>query len=293
LAGRLPPCAGRSASSPSFRRGRCGSSRRGRWLIELLAIAVCLHGWFFQAGPDLARLRSWQVVQPCYLEGALLGVGLTLQGSISPPWRPVAWSLLALVLVCPALVRFFAVRLQVYGVIIYGLAVATLLHSLGGGLSPFPPITATAQAAGLVAIALQTAFVVASHRWLDLERLAHPGGLPLLGWIGARVAQHRNRWLYYPLFVAVAFVLASGYDRALLTLLWTGEAFAIYLLGLVLREPQFRQVALIALGGCLLRLLAIDMAQADLGLRGLVFIGVGLLLLALNALVHRFRDRFS
>ncbi len=266
---------------------------RGRWLIELLAIAVSLHGWFFRAGAELARLRTWQVVQPCFVEGALLGVGLTIHGDISAPWRPVAWSLLAPVLVWPALVRLFAPRLQVYGLVAYWLSVATLVHTLGGGLSPFPPVTGTAQAAGVVAIALQTAFVVASHRWLDLERLAHPGGWPALVWIGARVAQRRNLWLYYPLFVAVALVLAGGYDRALLTLLWTGEAFAIYLLGVVLREPQFRLVALVGLGGCLLRLLAIDMAQADLGLRGLVFIGVGLLLLALNAIVHRFRSRFS
>jgi hypothetical protein len=265
---------------------------RGRWLVELLAIAVCLHGWFFRAGADLARLRAWQLVQPCFLEGALLGMGLTLLGEISAPWRPVAWSLLALVLICPALVRLFAIRLQVYGVVAYWLSVLALVHSLGGGLSPFPPVSGAAQAAGVVAIALQTAFVVASHRWLDLERLPQPGGWPVLVWIGARVAQRRNLWLYYPLFVAVALVLASGYDRALLTLLWTGEAFAIYVLGVVLQEPQFRLVALLGLGACLLRLLAIDMAQADLGLRGLVFIGVGLLLLALNAIVHRLRSRF-
>jgi hypothetical protein len=266
---------------------------RGRWLVELVAIAVCLHGWFFRAGADLARLRTWQWVQPCFLEGALLGVGLMLDGEISTPWKPVAWSLLALVLVCPALVRLFASRLQVYAVLVYWLSVLALVHTLGGGLSPFPPVNAAAQAAGVVAIGLQTAFVVASHRWLDLDRLAQPGGWPPLVWIGERVAQRPNLWLYYPLFVAVALVLASGFDRALLTLLWTGEAFVVYVLGVVLREPQFRLVALVGLGACLLRLLAVDMAQADLGLRGLVFIGVGLLLLALNAIVNRLRSRFS
>jgi hypothetical protein len=35
------------------------------------------------------------------------------------------------------------------------------------------------------------------------------------------------------------------------------------------------------------------MAQADLGLRGLVFIGVGLLMVAMNALASRFRSRFE
>lgn len=266
---------------------------RGRLLIELLAIAVGLHGWFFRAGPDLARLPSWKAVQPCFLEGALLGVVVLLQGEISAPWRAVAWTLLALLLVCPALVRCFAIRLQVYGVIVYWLAVGTLLVSLSVGLPSFPPATGAAQTAGLVAIALQTAFVLACRRWLDLERLPEPGGWPPLAWVGGRVARRRNLWLGHPLFIAVAVVLASGYDRALLTLLWTAEALAVYLLGVVLREPQFRQVALVGLGACLLRLLAIDMAQADLGLRGLVFVGVGLLLLALNALVHRFRSRFG
>ncbi|WP_094586095.1 hypothetical protein [Synechococcus sp. BO 8801] len=266
---------------------------RGRLLIELLAIAVGLHGWFFRPGPELARLPSWKAVQPCFLEAVLLGVMVLLHGEISAPWRPVAWTLLALLLVWPALVRRFAIRLQVYGVIVYWLAVASLLVGLSIDLPSFPAATGAAQTAGLVAIALQTAFVLACRRWLDLERLPDPGGWPPLAWVGGRVARRRNLWLGHPLFIAVAVVLASGYDRALLTLLWTAEAFAVYLLGVVLREPQFRRVALVGLGACLLRLLAIDMAQADLGLRGLVFVGVGLLLLALNALVHRFRSRFG
>jgi hypothetical protein len=41
-----------------------------------------------------------------------------------------------------------------------------------------------------------------------------------------------------------------------------------------------------------MRLLVVDMAEADLGLRGLVFVGVGLLMLAMNALYKRFEDRF-
>ncbi len=265
---------------------------RGRLLVELLAIAVGLHGWFLRPGPELARLPSWKAVQPCFLEASLLGVVVLLQGEISAPWRAVAWTLLALLLVCPAVVRRFAIRLQVYGVIVYWLAVGSLLVGLSVGLPSFPPSTGAAQTAGLVAIGLQTAFVLACRRWLDLERLPDPGGWPPLAWVGGQVARRRNLWLGHPLFIAVAVVLASGYDRALLTLLWTAEALAVYGLGVVLREPQFRQVALVGLGACLLRLLSIDMAQADLGLRGLVFVGVGLLLLALNALVHRFRSRF-
>ena len=135
--------------------------------------------------------------------------------------------------------------------------------------------------------------ILASHRWLDLEQLRQPGGLPLLAWIGTRIANRRNGWLYYPMFAAVAVFLAIRYDRSLLTLLWSAEAFGVYVLSAFLRESHFLYVALLGLGACLVRLLAIDMAQADLGLRGLVFIGVGLLLLAMNAIYNRFRSRFE
>ena len=50
--------------------------------------------------------------------------------------------------------------------------------------------------------------------------------------------------------------------------------------------------ALSDLGSCLWRLVAVDMAQSDLTTRGVVFVGVGLLMLAMNALASRFRSRF-
>jgi len=105
--------------------------------------------------------------------------------------------------------------------------------------------------------------------------------------------RHRNKALYYPLFLGIALDLASRFDHSLLTLLWATEAFIIFGLSALLRENQFRYLALFGLGGCLLRLVAVDMKQADLGLRGLVFFGVGLLMLAMNALYNRFRSRFE
>ncbi len=266
---------------------------RGRLLIELFAIAVALYWWAFRAGGQLAELRLWRALQPCLLEAALLGVGVTVLGEVPVLWRPLAWSLLALALLSPPLRRLEAPRLQVYAVLLYWLGVATLVAMLSSLESPAAAWFERPQAIALVTIGLQLGYVVASHRWLDLEQLRQPGGLPPLAWIGRRVADRRNLWLYYPLFAAVAYVLAVRYDRSLLTLLWAAEAFVVYGLSALLREAQFRVVALLGLGACLLRLLAIDLAQADLGLRGLVFIGVGLLMLAMNAIYNRYRSRFE
>ena len=74
---------------------------------------------------------------------------------------------------------------------------------------------------------------------------------------------------------------------------FAAEAFAVFVLSAVLRENQFRHVALAGLGVCLVRLVLIDMAEANLALRGLVFIGVGLLMLGMNAIYNRYRVRFQ
>lgn len=269
-----------------------GLSLRARLLIQLFALAVLLGWWFFHPRPDLRKASLWSAVHPCILELALLAIGVLILSEVDALWRPVAWSLLALGLLTPAMGRWFGPRLQVYAVLTYWLASATTVGMLSTGETASPQWQQQPQTIALLAIGLQGLMLVATTRWLRPAALRAPGGRPLLASIGTPVARQPHRWLGYPLFLAVALYLASRYDRAVLTLLWALLAFAIYILSAVLRDNQFRTVALLATGACLLRLVAVDMAQADLTLRGVVFIGVGLLMLAMNALYTRFRERF-
>ena len=269
-----------------------GQSLGARLLIQLFALAVLLGWWFFHPRAALRQASIWRAVHPCLLELGLLAIGLLILSEVSALWRPVAWSLLALGLLSPAMGRWFAPRLQVYAVLGSWLASATTVAMLSTGETASPQWHQQPQTIALLAIGLQGLFLLASSRWLRPEALRAPGGLPLLAAIGSPVARQPHRWLGYPLFLAVALYLACRYDRALLTLLWALLAFCIYIFSAVLRDNQFRTVALLATGACLLRLVAVDMAQADLTLRGLVFVGVGLLMLAMNALYTRFRERF-
>ena len=269
-----------------------GQSLGARLLIQLFALAVLLGWWLFHPRAALRQASIWRAVHPCLLELGLLAIGLLILSEVSALWRPVAWSVLALGLLSPALGRWFAPRLQVYAVLGSWLASATTVAMLSTGETASPQWHQQPQTIALLAIGLQGLFLLASSRWLRPEALRAPGGLPLLAAIGSPVARQPHRWLGYPLFLAVALYLSCRYDRALLTLLWSLLAFCIYLLSALLRDNQFRTVALLATGACLLRLVAVDMAQADLTLRGLVFVGVGLLMLAMNALYTRFRERF-
>lgn len=269
-----------------------GQSLRARLLIQLFALAVLLGWWFFHPRPALRKANLWSAVHPCVLELALLAIGVIILSEVDALWRPVAWSLLALGLLAPAMGRWFGPRLQVYAVLTYWLASATTVAMLSTGETASPQWQQQPQTIGLLAIGLQGLLLLVATRWLRPAALRLPGGLPLLATIGTPVARQPHRWLGYPLFLAVALYLASRYDRAVLTLLWALLAFAIYILSAVLRDNQFRAVALLATGACMVRLVAVDMAQADLTLRGVVFVGVGLLMLAMNAFYTRFRERF-
>ena len=73
-----------------------------------------------------------------------------------------------------------------------------------------------------------------------------------------------------------------------LTLIWAMEALVLYSFSLVFNDKPMGRGALVMLGLCLVRLVGWDMQQADLALRGIVFTGVGLVLITMNVVSTRF-----
>jgi uncharacterized membrane protein len=111
--------------------------------------------------------------------------------------------------------------------------------------------------------------------------------------VGSFLEKRRNIWIFDPLFLAAALFLYWSFDRAILTLLWVGLIFAIFSLSILLREGHFRILALIALAASLGRLLFFDLSQSSMTMRAIVFVGVGILMLGMNSLYNRFKDRFQ
>lgn len=279
-----------AVSTSSSRVAVLGLSLEARPLIELLAVLVLAAWWRFQPSGPLAHSNLWRRCHPWFLELLLLAAVLPLLIELSSLWQPFALALLALGLLSPPASRWLAPRAQLYAVLVYWLSIACAIFQQQA--LPASGWQGLGALLALQAVALQLLFALLARRWLPVATLGAMAGLPVLGGLALALARHGQRWLWYPLFVAVAVQLARGFDHALLTLVWALEAFLIYGLSAVLRDGQFRLVALLALAACLMRLLVVDMAEADLGLRGLVFVGVGLLMLAMNALYKRFEDRF-
>src|SRR5262249_49336273 len=136
-------------------------------------------------------------------------------------------------------------------------------------------------------------FAAQAHRRLLAGSLSDAQSHSLILRLFETIATRRNKYVYYPLFVGIALFVYRRFDRSVLTLLWASEAFMLFVLSAWLRENHFRVASLIGLGACVVRLVLVDMAEANLGLRGAVFIGVGLLMLGMNAIYNRYHARFE
>jgi hypothetical protein len=264
-----------------------------RPLVEAYALAVIAFWWLFRPRPALAEHRGWRVTQPYLLDAGMAFLAVIAVVELPDAWRPVAWALLAIAAGTRGIGDRLDARLRLYSVLLFWASAADLAVTTSGLLVPGVRWYQHPAFTGALVIAVQIAYLSLTARRLELPAIEFPRFLRVLGTVAQRVAQRQVLWLYYPFFATVALFLYWRFAAAWWTTLWAAEAFVVFVLSLVLREPHFRHLALAGLGLCVVRLLAYDMSQADLGLRGVIFVGVGLVLLAMNSLYNRYRARLT
>jgi hypothetical protein len=256
---------------------------RARVLVELLGLAVLVRWWGLPPSQHLQALRIWRCSQAWMPELVLLATLVILRVELAPAWRVPAWPAVALLLLWIGPRAAHDPRSALYAIPLHWIGLLnTALTS-----SPFTP----------VAIGLQLAFLfLVRARWPVVPAGA-TAPTRMQGGVRSRWGAALLRRRLYSVddaFVAgVALTLAWRFETALLTLLWAALAVTIFTLSALFRENQLRYVALGGLAVCLFRLLTVDLAKADLGLKGVTFIGMGVLMLTMNALYNRYRSRFE
>lgn len=267
-----------------------------RLLIELFGFGVIVYWLLYRPNQQMASEGLWLRVHPFFVELGLIAVAVINFVEVAAQWQSVVWSSLGIAMLTKPVAQVDK-RFRTYSIIFYLTSMADVAVTMSSFESPSSNWYDRPEITSLIAIALQILFIVMSRARLALTGAAFPNvfpsGLGALNTFEDAVSKRRNSWTYYPFFVSVALFLFWRFDHSALTLLWTAEAFVIFALSAVLRENQFRYLALIALGICLIRLLFVDMVEANLGLRGLVFLGVGSLMLGMNAVYNRYRARFQ
>ncbi|WP_298120599.1 hypothetical protein [Flavobacterium sp.] len=103
----------------------------------------------------------------------------------------------------------------------------------------------------------------------------------------------KNSLLIYPATLSIGCFLYFTFDKGILTFFWILEALGLLILGIILKEKYFRYVSLSLVGICIIRLMFFDLSNADFLIRALVLLGVGVVLLVMNSLFKKYKDRFD
>ncbi|MGE6356140.1 hypothetical protein ACQKCJ_19900 [Flavobacterium sp. NPDC079362] len=105
--------------------------------------------------------------------------------------------------------------------------------------------------------------------------------------------QFRNSIIIYPATFSIGLFLYLSFDKGILTFFWILESLGLLILGIILKEKYFRYVSLSLVGVCVIRLMFFDLSNADFLIRALVLLGVGVVLLVMNTLFKKYKERFD
>ncbi|MCB1179478.1 MAG: DUF2339 domain-containing protein, partial [Leptospiraceae bacterium] len=262
-----------------------------RFLIEFLALGVVLYWYFYEEQPERQNKFSFSFHESL-LEISLV-IGLFLIDSILPAnWKITAWSIIGFVLYYLGIKYVRLSRMLLYSIFIH----IGLMIYIGFILSS----TDSSQVlwmnknwfSGIVTIILQTYYVFLIYKNSSEVRKSL-----LKGNIGFKKVTHKflvkkDWFLFYPYFFGILFFLFWSFDNAILTLLWTILGFGIFILSIVLKKNHFRYSSFLLIISCIIRLIFHDMSSSETIIKAIVFLGVGAILVGMNMIYNRYKDRF-
>jgi hypothetical protein len=265
-----------------------------RLLIELFAILVLFYWASAKLPKDAAAFEEpGRRLHPSFWETFIIFCVLTVAMELPTEWHPVAWAASGILLFAAAMkIPGTLSRFRFYSLILFWASAFHIAFISTTGATPSNRLLDQSWAGGLAGLAVQLCYILLFYRNEGLGGTTFPFSLPRTEMLVNRVQQRRNLFIYYPFFAAVALFLYWSFDRSMLTLLWVIESFAIFVLSLALRDSHFRYLSMATLSACLIRLVFYDLSRSPTLTRALVFIGVGLIMLLMNVLYTRYRDRY-
>lgn len=265
-----------------------------RFAIALFAIIVCIYCAFVVPAKKRESFAGWKIIHPLLWETAL-GLCVTLV-LIEVPflWTSCAWGVASLVfLIAGALLDKIISRFRFYSLVFHWVTLFILVFLLAGYTFPSVSWTGSPAFAGAVSILIQFMYIALFYNASMFEKILLPAPLLFLRKLIDLTSKWKNLAVYYPLFISTAVFVHAAFAPWIYTLLWVAESFAIFVLSVLLRENNFRYLSMLVLGGCLVRLLVVDLAHSGTIVKGLVFICVGLIMLAMNVIYNKYKTRFA
>ncbi len=257
-----------------------------RLLMQLFAMGI--FSYWLTRGWEGIKDKGYACItyiQPLFLELIVVFAIIAMALEIPYIYLAPSWAMLAIVLLCIGEWGARAYnRIRVYSLFLMwnsGIHLATITSSVNY------PSDLQLWIIGLGIIGIQFFYLLWITHKNSLQNMSLPAPVAFLEpWL-MKLSHRRNSWIFYPFFITVAFFLFWRFDKSFLTLCWTIEVFGIFLLGILLKENNFRTISLGVLVICAVRLIFYDLAQSETLTRGIVFLSFGGILLLMHA-IHNF-----
>ena len=263
-----------------------------RLSIALFALAVIAY-WALSCAPSHAKgCPAWKYGAALFWELFIVFASLTALAEVPEPYHAPVWILAAIALLAAGAAFPAVSRFRIYSLVFHWLTIFVVVFLLTGPGMPGDRWYADQRFVGAVAIVLQFVYIALFHAKGAPAQAVFPELLSRLSGAAALIGRRQNPIVYYPLFAGVALFIHAAADPSIRTLLWVGETFAVFVVSVILRENHFRYLSMGGLAVCLLRLVFHDLSSSGTVLKGVVFVGVGAIMLSMNMIYSRFRSRF-
>jgi hypothetical protein len=266
-----------------------GVDVQARVMLEAAVVCTLVYAAFFLKLKTPVQL--FVRIAELYFEVLIGFAVLVIAVETAGVYQPLVWGAFSIVfLLAGQRCEGAFSRVRVYSLFLYlASALQTALY-LSGKVSPSMRFADQVWFLGLVAIAIQIAYLILIRRVRFLEDIASAELLRFIPGLSAIAARRQNIIVYYVFFACMAVFLYNSFDRAVLTLLWVAEAFAVFMISIIHRDGHFRYLSFLALLACVLRIISFDMVQTDVFMKAIVFIGTGGIMLLMNTIYNKFKD---
>jgi hypothetical protein len=231
------------------------------WALQLASVAlgIVLVILLSKKEADETLKSNYQIVLNIWLS-------IIMFSQLEHKWLPVFWATTAIL---NLYLHFRKISPQKNISIVY-----YLLANLHLGIISFHFYETNYLAVYLLIFTLLGLYIYLAFKWMDNFNL-------------------KNSLLIYPATISIGGFLYLSLDKGALTFFWILEALGLAILGILLKEKYFRYVSLSLVGLCVLRLMFFDLSNTDFLIRALVLLGVGVVLLVMNSLFKKYKDRFD
>ena len=264
-----------------------------RFLIEIFAFGIFLY-WASAKSPVDTKYKSWRIFHPLFMELIIGFFILTVTVEAPVFWLPILWIASAFAMaILGNMSNPNLSRLRFYSLIMYWITAFQVAFITSNYVTPAISWYSQPSVNGIIAILMQFGFLIYFYKKCKLDNINFPTAVSFMSTSATLFEKKKNGWIFFPLILCTALFLFYSFDKSILTLLWVVECFLVFILSFILKEKYFRYVALGAIVLCVLRLIFYDLAQTSALTRAFVFFGVGIIMLIMNAIYNKYKERFE